>query len=1034
MRTLLGNHRLALLVLLAIVLAGLGAIRDIGKERWPAVEMPLAFVVATYPGAPPELVEAEVTSILERHLEGLPGQTALRSSSIESASLVLVEFDVDADLATSMDEVLVRMDDAETELPADVDSLRLERVAVSNEPVYSFSLAGALPPTVLRGFAVQIRDHIESVDGVSEVRTSGLRDDQLQVLVDEHRLQEIGGTLDDVSSSLERAQSTAPLGRFQTDKRNFPIDVERIGLDMERLRQLPVKASASGTTAPLSSVATLQRALAEPISHDRLVRNLPDGTWAGDAIGFDVLRQVGADVPTVTLAVAEALDELRADLPPQLELVVTTDRGAEIIAGLTLLFSNGWQAMLLVFLVLLLVLGARESIVAGLSIPVTFLVTFIVLQQLGQSINNLSLMALVIALGLLVDDFILVMEGMHEHLHAGKAPLDAAAATLTDYALPSLSGTLTTLAAFFPLAMLGGMEGKFVQVIPITICVALISSYLISITLDMSLGAVFLRASEPNFVTRRVGHLFSWAERLYAERIVPATLSTRTKRRKVLGAAAGVFALSLLVASTLDSIFYPDNNEMQLGATFVLPAGTALGVSQGLAADVERALVDIEEIEVFTVTAGTRSGLAMSGPEDYLEPFEGEHLVGVTMQLVPPDQRELASFDLAEVVREKLEGLSDAEVQIHQIRMGAGSSAPVEVQVTAKSVERAEGIAETVLDLMRATPDLSGLSDTRQPHQGAYTIELSDEALRFHGLNRDQVLSFLRSAITGTTADTVVDGDDEVDIEVGYDWRRDGAWNSPASLEEILSLHIPAMFGGESTPLAAVGSLQLKSSAVSVRHSERKHVVTLSAVSESSPIDAANALAAQTDAIPLEAGEAIAFLGDKAKTEQTSSELVRALAIAVALIFTILVVQFRSFVQPVVILIAMPLALTGVFFGFRVFDIPLSFPAMIGMVALAGIVVNDAIVLVDAINRNRRHEGMAPVEAVLKAGTSRLRPIVVTTVTTVIGLLPLALTDPVWEGLCMAVVFGISLATALTLVVIPAIYLTIERADDVALG
>ncbi|MFT4977648.1 MAG: multidrug efflux pump subunit AcrB [Myxococcota bacterium] len=1023
MNAWLSNVRVAILLIIGIVGVGLYSLSELARESWPDVEIPIGMITAVYPGASPELVEAEVTNILERNLKGVPGLTALKSSSMESVSIVLVEFSVDARMRESLDTLADRLEEARAELPDDVEDVKMVRVATSNQPIFSFALSGELPPETIREAAVALRDELEGVSGVSEVRISGMQDSQLQVLVHQQRLEEIGGTLDDVVSSLQNAQATAPLGRYQSTRRNFPLDVEPVGLDMVRLGELPVRAASSGDMVSLSSVARLQRALAEPTEHTRLVNRL-QGT-AGAAISFEILRQPGANVPDVVTDITTILSQ--TVLPDGLTLTVTADRSEEINAGLALLFSNGWQAVALVCLVLFAVLGLREALIAGLSVPLTFLATFGVLLALGQSLNNLSMMALVIAMGLLVDDFILVMEGMHEELEAGHTPLQAARGTLKSFALPSLSGTLTTLAAFFPMAMLGGMEGRFVRVIPLTICIALILSYLISITIDTSVGAALLRRAPPGRLTAWVGRLMAAAQDFYESQVFPRTLATARLRWRTLAVAGLVSSLSLVAAGQLDTIVYPDTDEIQLGATFHLPPGSTLAEGQALSAQVEAALSDDPSIAHLTLTAGHSSGLAMSGPDSYLVPFEGEDLLGLTMQLVPASERTQSSVELAEVYRRELEDIAGGSVEIHQIRMGTSSGAPVELQVTARSQARAEELADAVIAAMHQVEGIAGVTDSRSPHQGAWRVALSDEAIRFHDQDRSSVLKFLRYAISGTAADTVYEGDDAVDIMVGYDWRGDGIWNSPASIDDILSLEVPGFFG-EPVPVAALGELELKSAALNISHLDRRHVVTVSAQTTGrSPVGAAQEVVAITDALSLSPGEAITPLGDFASSQETSREMGQAMLMALALIFCILVVQFRSFLQPLIILAALPLAMTGVFFGFLLSGIPLSFPAMIGMVALAGIVVNDSIVLVDTMNRHVA-AGAVPLVAVQLATTERLRPILVTTVTTVIGLLPLAMTDAVWEGLCMAVVYGISIATLLTLVVIPAMYLTLKRA------
>ena len=970
--------------------------------------------------------------MLEREFQSLPALDILQSASMESASVVMVQFDVEADSGESMDKLQKRLDAAREELPDAVSEVTLTQASANNQPIFAFSLVGELPPRERRQLAATLRDRMEAVPGVEECVIVGQQASRVQVLVNRHRLEEIGGSLDDVSRAIESAELTVPLGRFQSRGRNYALEVERVGLALETLRQLPLRASSSGTTVSLGSVADVQRTLSEPTESSRLVRNLAEGgPRAGDALSFEMTRQLGANVPKVVQSIRRDLDVLRETLPGGVEIVVTTDRSEEIIESLSLTFSSAWQAILLVFAVLLMVLGTRESLIAGASIPITFLAAFGALHLTGQSLNNLTLMGLVIALGLLVDCFILMMEGMHEALHHGAGPLAAAAKTVRSYAVPMLSGQLTTIAAFMPLAMLDGIDGKFVQVIPLTVCIALVCSYMVAVTLSTTVGAAVLRRGEPNRLTAAVQRQLDRLEDWYRESVFPNTLAHPRQRWIVLAVAVAVFLFSALLGGRLDSIMYPATDEAQIGASFHLQSGTPLEQARSLAARIEQALIGDPDVALYTVTAGTRSGLAKDGPAALLATNEAEHLVGLTMTLVPPEQRSAPSPELAERFRERFARLSDARLEIHQIRMGPSGGSPVEVQINAATVARTEALAEELSALFEEIPGLQGVTTSARPHQPAFRVELSDEALRHHGLDRQMTLAFLRSAISGTTAATLYEGKEEVEIFVGYDWRNDGVWNSPTSPEEILSMKVSS-FLGDAVPLASLASLELKSTAVAVDHLDARPMVVVGAqvAGGASPVEAAKLVQARLGEVALEPGEALTMAGDMAKSEATNQALGRALVLAAVLIFSVLVVQFSSFTQPLLIFATMPLALIGVFIGFTVVGIPMSFPAMIGVVALIGIVVNDSIVLIDSINRNRLGDGMPPVLAVKSAALSRLRPILVTSITTVIGLLPLAFTDAVWMGLCMAIVFGISLATVLTLVVIPAMYLLLARAGS----
>ncbi len=1028
---LLTNPRFAILLVVFMVGFGLKSAADMPKELYPDLEIPIAMVVAVYPGAPPEMVEVRVTNVLERYYKTLPRLTKLKSSSIESASIILLEFDPDADMAQTFRALEDKTTTAREDLPSEVESVTVKQASVTNAPVVTLNLITDIDPREAMKVAKVVQDRLEAIEGVSEVRVSGLRDDQVQVLLNRHRMDDIGASLNDVSFSIQGAEQDAPLGRVQTERRNYPLQVRRLGLDLERLRQLPVRSSSTGETVLLADIAVVKRALSEQEQFARFVQLGPDGRTA-DTVTFDVLRQPGANLIEIGLAVRAVAEDLqRNSLPPDAELVVTMDQSIEIRDNIRLLVTNGFQAVLLVFAVLFFFLGVKESIVAGLSIPLTFLTTMIVLKLLGYSINSLSLMALVIALGLLVDDFILVMEGMHDGIHKGMKPSEAALYTLKTYGAASISGSLTTIAAFLPMAFLQGINGKFVRVVPVTVAVTLLISYGISMTVDLAAGASWFKKAEANILTRTTDRLLRGLSEYYYQNITSRAFGTRWKQSLAVAISAVLFLVGAYLFSFTEQVLYPDIDAQTIGATLYLPAGANLDQTRALADKVETMLRgESDYVEHFIITAGQMSSLAFTSPEAFLEPFRGEHILGISVELKPEEERDLKSYQYAKVLRRKLEAIHPGRLEIHEKRMSPTGGAPVEVMVSGPDPARVDAMAETLRLMMLDIPELTGVRDNRKEHSGGFRIELDDEALKHNNLSRTEALMFLRSAIDGKEAATVVEDDKEIKIMVGYDWRDDGQWNSPSSLEELEALKVSGMFSFSPVPLAALGDFKLNTSPYGVSHNDRRYAVTLAAENRSgSPVEIGKRLEKMIQKkFHLEPGERIMVLGDKAKNEEAQGELRTALAIAVALIFSILVMQFGSFKQPFIIMTALPLSMVGVFYGFASLDLAFSFPAMVGLVSLAGIVVNDAIVLIDTINRYRR-KGFDPVDACRTAGRDRLRPILSTTITTITGLLPLAFTDPVWQGMCLTIVFGISLATILTLVVVPALYLLIAQND-----
>ena len=1021
---LLTNPRFAVLSLIFIVFLGVKASLQMPKELYPDLEVPILMIVSVYPGAPPELVEVRVTDILERQLKSLPSIVTLKSSSIESASIVLVEFDVSANYEECYRLTKEAVDSAKGDLPSEVEQIDIIKARTTNSPAITLNLITNNDPREVSKISDMIKENLEGISGVSEVRVSGLREEQVQVLLNRHRMAQIGANLNDVVLSLQAAQKEAPLGRMQTASHNYPLQVKRIGLDMDRLRLLPVRSSATGESVALQDVATVKRALAEPTQFSQFVQ-LGEQTKVLDTVTFDVLRQPGGNLIEIADAVQEAVEKIRERLPNGTTLLVTMDQSIDVRDSISLLVNNGVQAVLLVFAVLFFFLGVRESLIAGLSIPVTFLATLATLQVIGYSVNSLTLMALVIGLGILVDNFILVMEGMHEKIHEGIPPAEAAMHTLKTYGLPILSGTATTVAAFAPMAQLGGINGRFVRVLPVTVSITLTMSLIISMSLCLAVGTAFLRKHEANPLTRATDRMLERLSAFYYDALALKVFGTKTRRVIWAGGSVILLGIGAYLHTFTEKILYPDIKSPTIGATLYLPAGSNLSETRKLSKKVIALLSKEKDmIKQFTITAGQLSSLAYTSPEAFLEPFEGENILGLAIELRPEEERDRTSYEYARELRQKLESIHDGKVEIHEKRLAPRGGYPVEVEVTGDDPARVDALAKAVREIMEGMPELTGIGDNLKEHSAGFQIVLDDRALKHHNLSRTEALLYLRSAIEGQDAATVTEGDQSIDIVVAYDWRDDGVWNSPTSMAEIKSMLVSGFFSDTSVPLAALGTVELATSPYGINHSMRKYSVLLKAEHRSgSPVEIGIQLEKKLKkALHLQKGEAVTVLGDKAKNADVQEQIKVAGAIAVVAIFSILVMQFGSFTQPFIVMMAMPLSLLGVFYGFRIFDLAFSFPAMVGLVSLAGIVVNDAIVLIDTVNRLRA-DGMEMVAACRLGGRMRLRPILSTTITTVVGLLPLSFTDPVWQGLCLTIVFGLSVATILTLGVVPALYI-----------
>ncbi len=1037
---------LAILLIAACILTGLFSLDGMVKEDIPDLKIPQAIVETEWPGADPKTMEQQVTKKLEEKIKSLDGLKRMRSSSFNSFSVVVVEFEADMDLDESIRTLRESVQDAVPKLPKGAKRPKITKASVNETPVMTVGLFGDIPPNLLGDTAWKLKEELLKIRGVNKVNINGRRKDVIHVRMINSRLGALNIAPQKVVRAIQEASIDMPWERIDDPHLALSLRLEGRFRSLKDLKELPV-AKIGERRVFLREVAEVRRDLE---MEKAVIRMAYPGKEFRPCLTIDVKKSPGADTVRLIDAAKEKVAKFResAAWPQSLEHKITSDQSITIMDNLMSVFHNGWQAMLCVFVVLLFALTWREALIAGLSIPITFLGALCVIWGLGYTLNQLVIIGMVLALGLLVDDFILMMEGMHDNLTEKKLSLpDAQRATVKQYAVPSFSGSLTTIMVFIPLMAIGGEDGKFIRLIPVTAAICLILSYAVSLLIDIPMSKYLLRptkaGSKPGMGDRVSNLLSSWFDG-WLKRTV---LGGRLRAAAWVGSALLLLALSVTAAGYLPVLLYPKADGRNLGITIRMRPETVLERADELRKRIcseifcektESGVVWKKDfIESIVAYAGQMSPMARSNIADALIPEKEQFYVSFSCMLTPKSDRERLGFAYLPELRKEIEPLLEEEAPGSRLTFtidggGPSTADPVQVELAGEDMNTLRRLSAQVREALLHVPGAVDVKDNLGPPRMDIAFKPNREALNFYGLPLEELAQQVRYAVSSEKiGDYPVTGAAKEDLEIraSYAWgSRNGLPGGPRnwSEAEFIRAFVP---NGESVPLPSLLKYNIGASPIAITHADGERAVVVSCQTAGrAPADLFADLEKTLKEKEKEwpAGYAWRFKGEAESSAETYGSTSVALMIAILLVFAILALQFDSFSQPLIILTALPFSMTGVFSGFFLFGIPFSFPAMIGVISLVGIAVNDAIVLIDTMNGFRK-EGLSIVETAARGACARLRPILVTTITTIAGLTPLALSDPLWMPLCTAIIFGICAATVISLVIIPAMYLLLVK-------
>ncbi|GJL62721.1 MAG: acriflavine resistance protein B [Nitrospirales bacterium] len=1030
--------------LLLALLLGIGGFMAYGllvKEALPDLEIPQATITTEWPGADPQSIEQEITTKIEKEIKSIKGLKTITSASFDSFSIIAVEFEANANLNESMQLLRARVSDAEAEIPREAEDPTIEQISVDDRPILSVVLYGKVSDAVLSRVSEDLQDRLERVLGVNEVTLGGAREEVVHIRLDPGRLLALGISPVQIREAVQNANVDMPWGEIDSEEIGASVRLLGRFRNVEELQRLPIKRLENdpGRVIRLNELGRIYRGLEKENTRAQF-------SWLSSpyesSVEISVKKVPGADtIKVIEAVVAELKDAEKSRIwAPKLRYRITQDESKQILNSLNDVLMNGLQAMAAVFLILFVLLTWREGLIAGLSIPLTFLGALLIVWLLDYTLNELVIIGMILALGLLVDVFILMMEGVHEgifieHLSFNEAVLK----TAKRYALPAAAGQATTILALAPLMAISGVAGEFIRVLPVTAIVCLVMAFAVALLVALPLSRFLLggvaeksgeeRMTRVDRITQKVtDNLRDWSLR--------TTLRSRRTAGLWIAGATGIFVLSLVAFMQVPVIMYPKSDGLKLGITVELPPMTSLSSSQNVADRLGAILREKDYLENVVKLIGKKSPMAQVSIGDALRPTIAENFVGFSALFVPREQREKPGYVYAEKLRHELKAVLDEHhagatlVVVPETGQPSAGEA-VQIDLVGQDMEILQSISRSVQMTLRTIEGTSDVRDNLGNVRPEINMIPKREVIDFYGLSQQELAEQVRYAMASDKiGDFVLGGTEEdIPIKLGMDWpSQAGDIGGPTQIEELamIKAFTPQ---GKTVPLLAMLERRVGTAPVSITHKNGRRTITVLSKAEGRAAtdivsDIRPKLADMQKSWPH--GYTYGFAGEAQETAETFSSAGNMLIVAIVLIFGVLVLLFGTFGQSFILLCTIPLALIGTFLGFAAFSIPFSFFAMVGVISLIGIVANDAIVMVDTMNRHLK-DGIEVAIAAARGASDRLRPILSTSLTTIVGLVPLAFSNPMWRPLCYAVIFGLFASTILSLLIVPCLYVLFTR-------
>lgn len=1002
-----------ILIFIGVIVFGLFSLKGLSIDLYPEMDMPAITVMTTYSGANAADIETNISRILEDNLNTVDNLDKITSESSDNISLIQLEFEWGSDLDAAANDVRDVIGRVQSQLPDEADIPTIFKFSSSMIPVVIlYATADESYPALNKILDDKLVNTLNRIDGVGAVSLMGASEREVQINVDPRKMEAYNLSVEQLGQIVRAENIDTPSGNIDIGQQTLSIRSKGEFASSDELQDIVV-ATREGREIYLKDIAVVKDTMKKVTLDERI--NGQTG------VRIIVQKQSGANSVAIAKAVQDMIPAIQKTLPPDIQLGVVVDMSESISDSISSLSETIMYAFLFVVLVVLFFLGRwRATFIIILTIPVSLIVAFIYLKVVDSTLNIISLSSLSIAIGMVVDDAIVVLENITKHIERGSTPKEAAIHATNEVWLAVIATTLVVVAVFLPLTMLTGMAGIMFRELGMIVTIVTVVSTVAAITLTPMLSALLLKFQQTH-TYKGLGIVFKPIDKAldnldsgYAKIL---TWSVR-HRTLVLSVSVLIFASSLFLLKEVPSEFFPKTDDGRIGAKIKLEQGVSVDYSMVIARQID-SLIAAKYPEVSVVSTSTGSAdednifAAMQGTG-------GSHVIDMTMKLPRKSLRDRTIFTISDSLRADLDKIAEiAQFTVTAGGGGMGSESDISVKVFGYDMNLADATAKELRDRFKTIKGATDVELSRDDMRPEYRIQFDRKRLGYYGLSTATASAAVRNRINGLLASKYREDGDEYDIYVRYD---EQFRKSIEDVENII-IYNPK---GEALRIKDVGKVIEEFAPPTIERENRERVVsvniTLSGAAMSEVIADIEKEMAQVD-IP--EGLYVQVGGTYEDQQESFADMMTLLLLIVILVYIVMATQFESFRMPFIILFSLPFAFTGVFLALYLTNTPLSIIALIGAIMLVGIVVKNGIVMVDFANL-LRERGESLSQAVINAGKSRLRPVLMTTLTTILGMFPLAMSvgegSETWQPMGIAVIGGLTFSTVLTLVVVPIVY------------
>lgn len=1002
------------LCFLAVVIFGLFSLSKLPIDLYPDIDTNSIMVMTAYPGASASDIENNVTRPLENTLNAVSNLKHITSRSSENMSLITLEFEFGNDIDVLTNDVRDKLDMVSSQLPDDVENPIIFKFSTDMIPIVLLSVqANESQAALYKILDDRVVNPLARIPGVGTVSISGAPKREIQVYCDPNKLEAYHLTIESISAVIGAENRNIPGGNFDIGSETYALRVEGEFDDSSQLNDIVV-GTHNGANVFLRDVARVVDTVEE-----RAQETYNNGVQGAMIV---VQKQSGANSVEISKKVAEALPQLQKNLPSDVKIGIIVDTSDNILNTIDSLTETVMYALLFVVLVVFLFLGRwRATLIICITIPLSLIASFIYLAISGNTINIISLSSLSIAIGMVVDDAIVVLENVTTHIERGSDPKQAAVHGTNEVAISVVASTLTMIAVFFPLTMVSGMSGVLFKQLGWMMCAIMFISTISALSLTPMLCAQLLR------LQKKPSKLFKLfftpiersLDRLDVEYAKMLNWAVRHRWMVILGCVV-FFFLSLICAKGIGTEFFPAQDNARIAVQLELPIGTRKEIAQELSSKLTNHWLtkykDIMKVCNYTVGQADSDNTWASMQDN------GSHIISFNISLVDPGDRDVSLGTVCDEMRQDLKSypeFSKAQVILGGSNSGMSAQATADFEVYGYDMEMTDSVAARLKKALLNVPGVSEVNISRSDYQPEYQVDFDREKLAMHGLNLSTAGNFLRNRINGAVASKYREDGDEYDIKVRYapEFR-----TSIESLENILIYNNK----GESVRVKDVGRVVERYAAPTIERKNRERIVTVSAVISGAPLgDVVSAGNKIIDKMDLPGDVTVQIAGSFEDQQDSFRDLGTLAVLIVILVFIVMAAQFESLTYPFILILSVLFALSGILMALFITNTTLSVMSLLGGIMLIGIVVKNGIVLID-YTILCRERGQSILNAVVTAGKSRLRPVLMTTATTILGMIPMAVSSgqgaEMWSPMAIAVIGGLTVSTILTLIYVPAMY------------